>query len=522
MRAITATTMPEGIPERTLGWGVLQWCSNFLVVPDGEHKGERWVFKPDQARFILWFYAVDEYGNWIYRRAYRERAKGTGKSPMVAAMACAEFLGPVRFSHFNEKGQPVGKPHPSSRVQLAAVSQDQCINTYTLICDMLQGKAEDTYRLDIRASRILINGLGRSRIIEMVTSSPRSNEGARPTFVVLEETQNWVQAEQGPEMARVLRRNLAKGTGRSVEVTNAPVPGEGSVAELTHEYYREIQEGEAADDGLLFDSFSIHLEDIYDKDQAMEALHEMYKEANWVNIRHIWREILDKATREIDARRFYFNEMVTDASTWISKKTWNAAAKEQKLSKTDLISIGFRGKKTCTAIVATRLRDGAIFLMNLWEAPQGKEREYEVDYLAVDKAMRKILKNYNVYNVFASPQGYQDIIGRWAIDHDEDVVVEEFWSTSNRVKMANAVEQFESAVEDKRLSHSNDPDLSRHVLNCFTQQLQQHGYVLRTETPYSQRYIIAAEAAVISYEAAQCAIEDGALQPGPSGVLTMY
>lgn len=74
--------LPDGLPERTLGWDVLQWASDWLVNPDsrGGTKGEQWVFKPDQARFILWFYAVDEEGNWLYRRAYRERAKGTGKA----------------------------------------------------------------------------------------------------------------------------------------------------------------------------------------------------------------------------------------------------------------------------------------------------------------------------------------------------------------------------------------------------------------------------------------------------------
>lgn len=66
---------------KTLGWEILNWCSDWLVNPDGDQKGERWIFQPDQAHFILAFYAVDSNGEWIYRRAYRERAKGTGKVP---------------------------------------------------------------------------------------------------------------------------------------------------------------------------------------------------------------------------------------------------------------------------------------------------------------------------------------------------------------------------------------------------------------------------------------------------------
>jgi len=63
------------IPERTLGWGVLNWCSTWLAQPDGDDKGDRWVFTNEQALFILNFYAVDEYGIWLYRRGVLERPK---------------------------------------------------------------------------------------------------------------------------------------------------------------------------------------------------------------------------------------------------------------------------------------------------------------------------------------------------------------------------------------------------------------------------------------------------------------
>jgi len=50
----------DGIPDMTLGWGVLEWCTNHLGHPDGEHMGDPWIFSPEQARFVLWFYAVDQ------------------------------------------------------------------------------------------------------------------------------------------------------------------------------------------------------------------------------------------------------------------------------------------------------------------------------------------------------------------------------------------------------------------------------------------------------------------------------
>lgn len=520
MFEILSQGLPEGIPERTLGWGVLKWCSEFLVNPDskGGVKGEQWVFKPDQARFILWFYSVDEDGEWIYRRAYRERAKGTGKSPMVAALACAEFLGPTKFSHFDESGQAVGTAQEDAIIWLAAISQDGCRHTYNYIMGLLSGKAERYYDLDIKMTRILQRGYAANKIIECLTASFRSHEGPQPTFVICEETQNWIPAERGPDFFSTINRGLTKTDGRLIEVTNAPVPGEGSVAEETHKFYESILAGDASDDGLLFDSILLKVEDVYNEAQAMPALEYMYKEAPWIKVRRVWRDINDPQMREVDARRFFFNEMCSRLSMWIKPELLRESARNVKLRKTDKISLGFRGKRACTALVATRLEDGATFLLELWEAPQGEARSYEVDYLAVDSKVRRYLRTHNVVSLFADHRGYQDIVGRWAIDHDEEsdnpVDVKEFL-TSNKAKMALAIEQFETAIYDKRMSHDGNPDLLRHISNCFTDDIPQ-GKIIRQETLSSQRYIVAAEAAVLAYEAAQAAIEDGALREEPN------
>lgn len=513
--------LPEGIPKLTLGWGVLNWCSEFLVNPDsrGGVKGDPWVFQPDQARFILWFYAVDENGDWVYRRAYRERAKGTGKSPMVAAIACAEFLGPTKFARFDDSvpGGCVGTEQDDAVIWLAAISQDGCKHTYRYIMGMLEGKAESYYDLDIGMSRVLVKGMAANKIIETITASFRSHEGPQPTFAICEETQNWVPGERGPDLFETISRGLAKTDGRSIEVTNAPVPGEGSVAELSHKYYEEILEGEAQDDGLLFDTVYLRVEDIYDESLAIPALEYMYRHAPWIKVRRIWREINDKQTREVNARRFYFNEMCTTLSMWIKKNDWEAVSGAQPLKKYDKIALGFRGKKVSTALVATRLEDGATFLLKLWEAPVGANKNYEVDYLKVDRKVREYLDKYNVVALYADHRGYQDIVARWHVDHDEDsdnpVDIKEFL-TSNKAKMAMAIEQFETAVTDKRMCHDGNEDLARHIYNTFADEIPQ-GRALRQETSNSQRYIVAAEAAVIAYEAAQAAIEAGALREEP-------
>lgn len=63
------------LPDYTLGVEVIAWCADNLVGADGEGP---WIFTFEQARFILWYYAIDQYGKWIYRDAVLQRIKGWG------------------------------------------------------------------------------------------------------------------------------------------------------------------------------------------------------------------------------------------------------------------------------------------------------------------------------------------------------------------------------------------------------------------------------------------------------------
>lgn len=81
----------QPLPKHSLGWGVLDWCSSYLAQPDGEHKGSRWTFTPEQARFLVHFYAIDDNGRFLYRRAILERVKGWGKARWSLPSAVPSF-----------------------------------------------------------------------------------------------------------------------------------------------------------------------------------------------------------------------------------------------------------------------------------------------------------------------------------------------------------------------------------------------------------------------------------------------
>lgn len=60
------------LPEKTLGWEILGWVAEWLTFSDGRP----WMATAEQARFILWFYAIDHRGKFMYRKAVLQRMKG--------------------------------------------------------------------------------------------------------------------------------------------------------------------------------------------------------------------------------------------------------------------------------------------------------------------------------------------------------------------------------------------------------------------------------------------------------------
>lgn len=416
-------------------------------------------------------------------------------------------MGPVRFGGWDKSGEPIGVQENSPLVQIAAISDDQANNTMSLVLEMFAGGPVMQHYpdLDLNLNKITYPG---GRKLQKVTASPRGREGQRTTFIVMDETHLWVPAEKGPELYEALARNVAKMNCRWVATTNAHAPGEESVAENHYNMHAKARSGDGFDTKMLFDTREVYVEDIYDREQAMPALKFVYGSAHWIDLENIFIEI--QGTREHVARRFFFNQHVEGHTTWLNPKKWDGCkSKDMKLRKGDKISLGFKGNTPKgAAIVACRLDDGALFTLGWWENPNLKKGSWEVPAAEVDAKMRKTLEKYRVYKLCADPPPFQDIIGRWYSDYEE--IVEEFW-LSNKTNSARAVEQFESAVEGRRLIYLADGDISRHVLSCHTEDVPQ-GVNLRQETKYSTRYIFGAQAAVLAVEAAKIAIEEGALK----------
>lgn len=500
-----------GIP--TAGPDVLAWTETMLVQPDGDTAGEQWSWRESQARFVAWWYALDAAGRYLWRRGQVVLPKGTGKSPMAAALACAELAGPVQFVRWDDGGRPVMRPHPSPDVKLSALSMSQATDaTLGLATAMLDNPeaAGEIRGLDVGLTRVRT----RRGMLSPATARAPSKEGPRYTAVILDESHLWVQANGGHHLAGTLRRNLAKTKGRSLEMTNMWTAGQQSVAEMTAEYADEVESGEHAGDGVLRWHPIGHCTDLADEQQLRAGLAELYADAPWIDLDRLVAEIYDKATHPADARRYYLNQPASADDAWLRADQWHACHdRDARLEDDDTIVLGFdgsrgraRGNADATAVIGCRVRDGYLFEVGVWQAREN-ETGWEAPEDLVDAAVADCFNRYRVVGLYGDPSGWQARLTDWEQRYGRRLRVRAtadhpmHWWPSRTTALVKALAAFEEAVQNGDLRHDGSYRLTEHALNARRQPTPRAGMLIAKEYPDSPRKIDAAYAAAMAWQA---------------------
>lgn len=525
--ADAVTTLPDCEPERTLGWDVLAWCSRYIRQPDGPDAGGPWRFTREQALFVLWWYAIDGRGRWLFSRGVLRRPKGWGKSPVVAALALAELCGPVRFGGWRPDGTPKAIPASAAWVQLAGVSEKQTTNTMSMVLAMIaESPIVEDYGLDPGLTRIFTVAGGR---LEPITASAPTAEGARPTFVVQDETHHWVDSNGGTALDRVNRRNLGKsrdGSARMLETTNAHASGLESVAEKSYQAWQAMAEGRTRGTGLLYDAREAPAEtDMADETSLMAGLAGAYGDSTWVDLERIRDEVWDPSTPPEDSRRFYLNQISSAVDAWLAEPEWVGCLDVTKLvADREQITLGFdgsraraRGVTDATALIGCRVSDGHLFELGVWEQPPGPAgKDWRVPVAQVEAKVASAFDRYDVVGFFADPAKWETYVASWEARWSKRLKVRatrehpiEWWMTGGRsLQIVRALEQFHSAVIDRELTHDGSDALTRHVLNARRKPTRS-GMQIGKEHPESARKIDAAVAAVLAWQARLAAVAAG-------------
>lgn len=529
----------------TLGWLVLDWIEQYLIVPDGPSAGEPLTFTREQAEFVLRLYEVDPefegppvrgralVNGRVIRRAVLSRPKGWGKSPLVGALCLVEALAPVVMDGWDSDGQPVGREWASlgfkPKVQIVAVSEDQTANTWDPTLEMAcKGPVIDHYDIDPMQTFI---GVPRG-IIEAVTASGTSREGFRPVFSAMDQTESWTPTNGGRRLAATIRRNLAKLGGCSVETPNAFEPGIDSVAERSFAAVKAQDEGRTKiPTGMLFDHREAPADtEPTDEDSLRRGLAVAYGESadvagGWVGLDRLVAEYWDPDTDPQDARRFYLNQITHASDSWLSAPEWNGRADVAKVIEPgEAITLGFdgsrartRGVADATSLVGCRVADGHVFEIETWEQPDGPAgADWRVPTAQVDAKVREVFARHNVVGFYADPAKWEGYVAAWEAAYGPKLKVQasrsnpiEWWMTGGRsILIARALEQFHSAVVDGEMTHDGSSTLSRHVLNA-RRRVNRNALHIGKEHPDSPRKIDAAVAAVLAWQARLDALAAG-------------
>lgn len=511
---LTQTTLPEGLPKYTLGWYILAWAFKYLQQPDGPDAGEPFLFTDEQMRLILWWYAVDAEGRFLYNSGVIRRMKGWGKDPLAAAMCLIELCAPTAFSHFNEASEAVGKPQPAPWVQVAAVSRDQTRNTFTLFPTMISPALREEYGLEIHKEIIHKKAGGR---VEAVTSSPKSLEGGRSHFVIMNETQFWLENNNGHEMAGAIQGNVAKGRGgsfRRLSICNAHRPGEESIAEQDYEAFEKIAGGQSNFSKFFYDALEAPSDtDMEDYSSLERGLSVARGDSTWLDIPRLIEEIADPRTIRSEARRKYLNQIVAAEDAWIAPWEWDVLAnKHLELRDGDMITLGFDGSRgrDHTALCACRVDDGTIFLLNAWNPESYPNKK--IPSSAVDKAVREAFSRFDVVSFRADVKEFESYIDQWSADYQRQLVVKaspgnwiayDMRSKGKRDFLIEC-ERFKNAVLDGGLKHDGNPVLRQHIVNARQRPSDTYDMVgIGKESKDSPRKIDAAVTAVLAFGARQ-------------------
>lgn len=481
------------LPAATLGWDVLSWCGYWLR--DG--KGQQWQFTPEQARFILWFYAIDEHGDFLYHSAVLQRLKGWGKDPLLANLSMASCFADVTFDHW-DGDRPVGREEPNAYVQLVAVSLDQAKrNTMTLFPSLVSPEARAHYGIQVGKEDVW--GLNDTRHIQAVASSVMAIEGPRPTLVGRNETQNWNSSNGGHDLAQAIEGNVAKSAGaaaRILDVCNAYRPGEDSVGERAREGW-EATQGEdpsAMDFGLLYDSLEAPPEAPLTAEDAPDVVRSIAGDATWLDTRpngRIVKSILNPSNSASESRRKWYNQITATEDAWQDPQEFDACGTGEAPAHGEQVLLFFDGSKTddATALIGCRVSDGHVFTVRVWQRPPRARGEWIVDRADVDRRVRKAFEDFDVVGLWADPSDARDdetgerfwepYIDEWATDFGDRLLLPAvktgdrkhpiIWDMRNprHVQLfTDAAERFTTDVTAGTLTHDKGALLVQHVRNA--------------------------------------------------------
>jgi phage terminase large subunit-like protein len=525
MSVLTVPAYESSKPWPTLGPQVCEFIESYLVFGPGDLRGQPAQIDTEKRGLIYRLYEVfpcghPQAGRRRFKRAGISLRKGSAKTEFAAWLAAVELhpLGPVRCDGWDAKGEPVGVGVSDPYIPLVAYTEEQSDElAYAALRVILEysSLADD---FDIGLGRIMrIGGDGKA---VSLAGSPDARDGARTTFQVFDESHRM----NTPRLKSAHRTMLAnipkrfKADAWSLEVTTAPSPGEGSIAEDTMDYARQVADGAIQDSRLFF--FHRQASDKHDLSTAAgiraAVIEASGPAAAWSDIDGIVEQWRDPTSDKTFLERVWLNRLVRSSERAFDIEQWRTLAKDDyRPAPGALITLGFDGARwrDSTALVGCEVETGYMWLVGLWEKPEHLQ-EWEVPVPDVMAAVAEAFGQWEVWRMYADPPYWETQVAEWAGQYGDQRVLE--WWTNREKAMSYAIRQFNNALLAGELSHDGGEGLRRHLGNAVRKNLRMLDdagvplwtiYKERADSPHK---IDAAMAAILAWEARQDARTAGA------------
>lgn len=544
------------IPARTasLGYLGMWWIETHCVVPDGETAGDPFTPTLDHRVYLANWYEVRPGAKrgelnqaFRYRTSMWMAAQKVGKSPGVAAETCLEFVGPALFDGFAaegdfyscadhgcpcggvylyEVGEPMGRPWPTPRIQLAAVVEDQVENTWGALIPMIDNGPLANVIPKTGEAFIRHPNRNRDSRVEIVTSKADGKLGARISSGKCDETGLWNDNNSMKKFIRTLQRGAAGMGGRVSQSTNPFDPAENSVAQDTYESNRK---------DVLKHYFPppVHLDFSLKRDRT-DIFRWNYASSPWVDVRSIEAESAALAeTNPAEAERFFGNRIVAGSGTWMDMAKWSAKAADGLEGRREPIFVKPR-TKVCLGFDGSDNNDhtgirletldmhqflptygsGGVIRPTYWKPAEWEGR---VPRSEVNAAVNQLASEYEIVRAYCDPMFWETEIDMWGQQYGEKVFLK--WATNRPKAMHESLERFRGDVynPDSQFSHDGDPDTAVHMRNAIIRARNVDKltglrlYILGK--PADHQKFDLTMSSVLAHEATADAIADGALKP---------
>jgi hypothetical protein len=504
----------------TLGFLVADWIEANCCHGEGDVQGRPAQVDNEMLRHIAEVYRLDPVtGRRVYNEAVLSRPKGRAKSEVAAWIATAEAFCPhVRFSHWDDAGQPVGRPVTSPLVKCLATEESQAGATFKTIAFIAgewgQEQRPETYagvtgwRQYQSATALYLPHGGE---IRACTSGSASKDGGLESHVVADETHLYVTRELR-DMYATISRNLGKRYDADPwlqQTSTAYKPGEQSVFESTLTMWRK---GELPESIYVNHREAKGRVDLDDKPHTLAQLRYVYGDAApRIDMERKYRDMRDpRICRDAaEGARYFLNRPISGSDAWIAKD-----AVERQIRKGDVvapgeaITVGFDGSlnSDTTVLRGCRMSDGFRFRIGAWAKPEGAAGiGWEVPRADVLATIRETYGRYDVVRGYFDPHEWRSDIDALAEEFPDRVVA---WETRRDVAMAAALDRLHTDIVNG-VSFQDDDALSlEHYGNAYVRMKGGHR-LIRKENPDSARKIDTVVGDALAYEARGDALKDG-------------